>query len=82
LRKIWATGVTLGAVRPKNYRRGYMGRNYHVTGGHEAEALAAERAKDPSRLGLFVLRLLGFKGRPKKPTPPAPPSPRHEKRSK
>jgi hypothetical protein len=44
------------------YRRGYTGRNYHVTGGHEAEAIAAQRAKRPSRIGLFVLRLLGFKG--------------------
>jgi hypothetical protein len=42
-----------------NYRRGYMGRDYHVTGEHEAEAKAAERAKKPSRIGLFVFRLLG-----------------------
>jgi hypothetical protein len=45
-----------------NYRRGYTGFNYHVTGGHEAEAVAAERAKKPSRVGLFILRLLGYKG--------------------
>jgi hypothetical protein len=44
------------------YRNGYTGRNYHVTGGHEAEAEDAERAKKPSRIGLFVLRHLGFKG--------------------
>jgi hypothetical protein len=44
------------------YGRGYTGRNYHVTGEHEAEAIAAQRAKRPSRIGLFVLRLLGFKG--------------------
>jgi hypothetical protein len=43
------------------YRKGYTGRNYHVTGGHEAEAEAAERAKKPSRIGLFVLRLLGYR---------------------
>ncbi len=45
-----------------------MGRNYHVTGGHEAEAKEAERAKKPSRIGVFVLRLLGFKG-PVQPVP-------------
>jgi len=44
------------------YRRGYDGFNYHVTGGHEAEAKAAERAKKPSRIGQFVLRLLGYQG--------------------
>jgi hypothetical protein len=48
--------------RPPNYRRGYTGRNYHVTGGHEAEADAAERAKKPTKIGLLVLRLLGFRG--------------------
>jgi hypothetical protein len=36
--------------------------NYHITYGHEAEAKAAQRAKKPTRIGLFVLRLLGFKG--------------------
>ena len=49
------------------YRRGYSGRDYHVTGGHEAEAEAAEHAKKPSRLGLLVLRLLGYKGGPRQP---------------
>ena len=44
------------------YRQGYTGRNYHVTGEQEAEAEAAQRVKKPSRIGLFVLRLLGFKG--------------------
>lgn len=44
------------------YRRGYTGRNYHVTGGHEAEAQAAQRRKKPSGIGLFALRVLGFKG--------------------
>ena len=54
------------------YRRGYTGRSYNVTGGHEAEAKAAERAKIPNRFGLFVLRLLGFKGStdPMKRPPP------------
>ena len=49
----------LVAVRSRNYRRGYMGRDYHVTGEHEAEAKAAERARKPNRVGLFILRLLG-----------------------
>jgi hypothetical protein len=45
-----------------NYRAGYTGRDFHVTGGHEAEAEAAERAKKPNRFGMWVLRLLGFRG--------------------
>jgi hypothetical protein len=49
-------------VGSRNYRKGYSGFNYHVTGGHEAEAEAAQRAKKPSRIGVFVLRLLGYKG--------------------
>jgi hypothetical protein len=50
--------------RPYNkFNRGYTGRNYHVTDGHEAEALANELAKRPNRFGMFVLRLLGFKGK-------------------
>ncbi len=52
-----------------NYRRGYSTRNYHVTGEHEAEAKAAERAKKPTRIGLFVLRLLGYKGTVHQPLP-------------
>jgi hypothetical protein len=51
---VWGTG---------KYRRGYTGRSYNVTGGHEAEAKAAQRAKKPSRVGLFVLRVLGYRGK-------------------
>jgi hypothetical protein len=36
-----------------------MGRNYHVTGDHEAVAKDAERAKKPTRIGRLVLRVLG-----------------------
>jgi hypothetical protein len=63
------------------YRRGWTGRDFHVTGGHESEAKAAQVAKEPSRLGLWILRVLGYR----KPvaTPPhqpphhgAPPHPR------
>lgn len=61
------------------YRRGYTGRNYHVTGGHEREARAAQLAKPPNRLGLLVLRLLGFRApsRPPQPVHKAPPSHEH-----
>lgn len=44
------------------YRRGYAGPNYHVTGAHEAEAKAAQRDRRPNRLGLLLLKMLGFKG--------------------
>jgi hypothetical protein len=52
------------------YRTGYTGRSYNVTGGHEAQAKAAEQAKPPTRLGLFVLRVLGYKGKPGGPAEP------------
>ncbi len=48
--------------RSYRYNRGYTGFNYHVTDGHEAES--EERATPPNRFGLFLLRLLGFKGKP------------------
>jgi hypothetical protein len=60
------------------YRRGYMGRDYHVTGGHETEAEAAQRSENPSRIGTFFLRLLGFKGTVRRSEPPRAESPRHE----
>jgi hypothetical protein len=50
------------------FGKGYTGFSYHVTGGHEAEAEAAERAKPPNRFGMWILGRLGFKGKP--PTPP------------
>lgn len=54
-----------------------MGRDYHVTGGHEAEAEAAQRSKRPNRFGLALLRALGFRGRVPDPKPKTV-SPRHE----
>jgi hypothetical protein len=33
-----------------------------VTDGHEAEAKAAQLRKRPNRIGLFFLRVLGFRG--------------------
>lgn len=56
-----------------------MGRDYHVTGGHEAEAEAAQRAKKPSRVGLWILKVLGFRGTPPRPEITRVPSPRHDK---
>jgi hypothetical protein len=56
------------------YHKGWTGRDYHVTGGHEAEAKAAQEAKKPSRLGMWFLRTLGYKG--PVPTSPTQP-PRH-----
>lgn len=53
------------------FGRGYTGISYHVTGGHVAEAEEAVRAKPPNRFGLFMLKLLGFKGNPE--PPPEPP---------
>ena len=53
------------------YRKGWTGRDFHVTGGHEAEAKAAQEAKKPSRLGMWILRMLGYQ-RPD-PTPPNQP---------
>jgi hypothetical protein len=53
------------------YHRGWTGRDYHVSGGHEAEAKAAQEAENPNRFGLWVLRKLGYRG--PTPTPPHPP---------
>jgi hypothetical protein len=52
--------------------------NYHITYGHEAAAKAARRAKKPSRIGMFVLRLLGYRGSaPHVPDAHDRPDPRH-----
>ena len=42
-------------------------KNDRLTRGHEAEALAAQRARPPGALGRLILRLLGGK-----PDPPQP----------
>jgi hypothetical protein len=65
------------AKKYTGFGRGYTGFSYHVTGGHEAEAEEAERAKPPNRFGLFMLRRLGFKGNPE---PPPEPPPHHSPR--
>jgi hypothetical protein len=47
---------------PRYWVRGRLGGP--LTSEHEAEAIAAERAKKPGRLGLLVLRVLGSERRP------------------
>jgi hypothetical protein len=39
-----------------------------VTDGHEADAKAAQLRKRPNRIGLFVLKVLGFRGHVTPPT--------------
>ena len=39
-----------------------------VTDGHEAEAKAAQLRKRPNRIGLFLVKVLGFRGQV---TPPS-----------
>jgi hypothetical protein len=56
-----------------------MGRDYHGTGGHAAEAEKTQGPKKRTRLGLFMLRHLGYKGVPPKQRRIIARSPRHEK---
>lgn len=49
----------MSEANPKGYNF-----QVRVTGGHEAEAKAAEMAKRPNRIGMFIVRLLGYKGGP------------------
>ena len=39
-----------------------------ITDGHEAEAEAAQLRKRPNRIGLYFLRVLGFRGEVAPPT--------------
>ena len=64
------------------YRRGYTGRDYHVTGGHEKEALDAQRARKPSHVGMFVLRILGYRGAAPGRSPRGESTPRHERKAR
>ena len=69
--------VTASLLRPpvlsgmtskyKGYGKDYTTFSYHVSGDHEREAYEAEMAKRPTRFGMFMLRLLGFKGKPPEP---------------
>jgi hypothetical protein len=47
----------MSEANPKGYNF-----QVRVTDGHEAEAKAAEQAKKPSRFGMLMLRLLGYRG--------------------
>ena len=52
-----SSGVS-GRVRYAGYGR----RKILVTDGHEAEAKAEQARKRPNQIGLFFLRVLGFRG--------------------
>jgi hypothetical protein len=58
----------MSAREKGGHNKGYTTFGYHVSGGHEAEAKAAEEAKRPNRLGMWVLRKLGYKGSVPKPS--------------
>jgi len=47
-------------ARPVRYAN--QAHKVRVTDGHEAEAKRAQARKRPNRVGLFFLRLLGFRG--------------------
>jgi hypothetical protein len=49
----------MSEANPKGYNF-----QVRVTRGHEAEAEAAERAKKPNRVGMFIVRLLGGRDKP------------------
>jgi hypothetical protein len=53
-----------GSVRDVSGRTRYANQAHkiRVTDGHEAEAKAAQSRKRPSRIGLFFLKVLGFRG--------------------
>jgi hypothetical protein len=53
-----SAGRTMSQANPKGYNF-----QVRVTSGHEAEAKSAEMAKKPNRLGMFILGLLGYKGK-------------------
>ncbi len=50
-------GMTVSEANPKGYNF-----QVRVTSGHEAEATAVEKAKKPNRMGMFIVKLLGYKG--------------------
>jgi hypothetical protein len=52
------------SVRSVSGRTRYanLAHKIRVTDGHEAEAKAAQLRKRPSRIGLFFLKVLGFRG--------------------
>jgi hypothetical protein len=48
----------MSEANPKGYNF-----QVRVTSGHEAEAKAAEMAKKPNRLGMLIVKVLGYKGK-------------------
>ncbi len=54
--------VMISSVSGRVRYAGYGRRRILVTDGHEAEAKAAQLRKRPNRIGLFFLRVLGFRG--------------------
>ena len=63
-RKLGRISSVKGRVRYAGYGR----RKILVTDRHEAEAKAAQLRRRPNRIGLFFLRLLGFRGVAAPPT--------------
>jgi hypothetical protein len=57
----------MSEANPKGYNF-----QVRVTHGHEAEAKAAEMAKKPNRLGIFIVKLLGGKGKQDSHSPKNP----------
>jgi hypothetical protein len=62
-----------GRLRYANYGR----RRILVTDGHEAQAKAAQRRKRPNRIGLLILRMLGYRGGVLPPTDQGAHGPSH-----
>jgi hypothetical protein len=52
----------------KRARYANQAHKIRVTDGHEAEAKRALSRKRPNRIGLFFLRMLGFRGQVTPPT--------------
>lgn len=55
--------ISIRSVRVRSASRGIL-----ISDGHEAEAKAAQLRKRPNRVGLFFLRVLGFRGKVAPPT--------------
>ena len=54
--------VRISSVRGRVRYAGFGRTKIRVTDGHETEAKAEQLHKGPNRIGLFFLRLLGFRG--------------------
>jgi hypothetical protein len=65
------------AKRVRRWRSGHDG--VWITNEHEAEAIKEQVRKPPSRLGVWVLRRLGYKGQISTQIPAPSPHPPHER---